>query len=390
MLNKEDSRAPPPLFVSARLMVVVVKSNTTSSPLRFRVYGIRSDRVNLGRRSAYCSDYTHRSEFVYKAVVFATTRVLELAKESSTSIPSKYLRSDIEKAVVPNGDHIPEIPVIDMQKLVSVGPNNPEVEKLDFACKEWGFFQLVNHGVDSALLENLKAEIDAFFKLPMEEKKKWWQSPGNAEGFGQAFVVSDDQKLDWGDLFFMVTYPLRLRNPRLIPSLPSPLSELMECYTSELNNLSTGMLEKIAEALHMKPEEMTEFVGEGRQTIRINCYPPCELSDQVMELTPHSDATLITILLQLNDVDGLEIRKDGKWYRSIEHCGTVHPVKERLSFAMFFGLGLDGELGPAPSLISEQTPAKFKRVKVQEFYKGLFSRRLQGKAYVDTYKIQLD
>ncbi|GMJ05350.1 SENESCENCE-RELATED GENE 1, senescence-related gene 1 [Hibiscus trionum] len=341
--------------------------------------------------------------------------IIEMAKAPSTSIPSRYLRPDIEKAVVPDGGQVLDIPVIDMQKLVSGGPNNPEIQKLDFACKEWGFFQLANHGVDSGWLETLKAEVDKFFKLPLEEKKKWWQSPGNAEGFGQAFVVSEDQKLDWGDLFFMLTYPLRLRNPRLIPSLPSPLSETMERYTSDLNNLSVAMLEKIAEALHMKAEEMTEFVGEGRQTIRVNCYPPCELSDQVMGLTAHSDATLITILLQLNDVDGLEIRKDGKWvrvhplpdafiinvgdileiisngrYRSIEHRGTVHPVNERLSFATFFGLAYDGELGPAPSLISEQTPAKFTRVKVQEFYKGLFARKLQGKAYIDTFKIQQD
>ncbi|KAE8681130.1 hypothetical protein F3Y22_tig00111342pilonHSYRG00198 [Hibiscus syriacus] len=102
--------------------------------------------------------------------------VVELSKELSTSIPSRYLRSDIEKAVVPNGDHVLEIPAIDMQKL------------------------LVNHGFDSTLLGNIKAEIDEFFKLPIEEKKKWWKSPGNAEGFGQAFVVSDNQKLDWGDL----------------------------------------------------------------------------------------------------------------------------------------------------------------------------------------------
>ncbi|XP_039022946.1 protein SRG1-like [Hibiscus syriacus] len=249
----------------------------------------------------------------------------------------------------------------------------------------------------------------------MEEKKKWWQTPGNAEGFGQAFVVSEDQKVDWGDLFYVLTHPLRLRNPRLIPTLASPLRETMERYTFDLNNLSTAMLGKIAEALHMKTEEMTVFVGEGRQTIRVNCYPPCELSDQVMGLTPHSDSTLITILLQLNDVDGLEIRKGGKWvqiqplpdafvinvgdileiisngrYYSIEHRVTVHPEKERLSFATFFGLGHDGELGPAPSLVSEQTPAKFTRVKVQEFYKGLFSRRLQGKAYIDTFRIQQD
>ncbi|KAE8703339.1 Protein SRG1 [Hibiscus syriacus] len=314
--------------------------------------------------------------------------VVEIAKELSTSIPSRYLRSDVEKAVVP--DQALQIPVIDMQKLVSGGPNNSEIEKLDFACEERGIFQLVNHGVDSTLVENLKTQIAKFFKLPMEEKKKWWQTPGNAEGFGQAFVVSEDQKLDWGDLFFMLTHPLRLRNPRLFPTLPSPLRETMERYTSELNNLSTAMIGKIVEALHMKTEEMTEFVGEGRQTIRVNCYSPCELSDQVMGLTPHSDATLITILLQLNDVDGLVIRKDGKWlssttppppdasiinvgdileiisngrYCSVLHRVMVHPERERFSLATFSGLGFDGELGPAPSLISEQTPAKFTRSK---------------------------
>ncbi|KAE8667826.1 hypothetical protein F3Y22_tig00112370pilonHSYRG00056 [Hibiscus syriacus] len=83
--NKGDSRAPPPLsvrLVTSRHGSRVTgrgrvlsnqKINTTNSPLRFRVYGIRSDRVNLGERSAYCSDYTHRGEFVSKAFIYPTT-----------------------------------------------------------------------------------------------------------------------------------------------------------------------------------------------------------------------------------------------------------------------------------------------------------------------------
>lgn len=83
--------------------------------------------------------------------------------------------------------------------------------------------QLVNHGVSLRLLEKVKAELEELFKLPMEEKEKLWQCPGNVEGFGQAFVVSEGQKLDWCDLFNMLTHPLHLRNPRLLPSLPLPL-----------------------------------------------------------------------------------------------------------------------------------------------------------------------
>lgn len=86
----------------------------------------------------------------------------------------------------------------------------------------------------------------------------------------------------------------------------------MESYSSELNNLFKAILAKMVEALSMKTEEMEKFIGEGRQAIR-NYYPPCHLPKQVIGLTPHSDASIITILLQLNEVEGLQIRKDGKW-----------------------------------------------------------------------------
>lgn len=57
----------------------------------------------------------------------------------------------------------------------------------------------------------------------MSEKKKFWQTPEHMEGFGQAFVVSEDQKLDWGDLFIMTTLPTQSRMPHLFPQLPLPL-----------------------------------------------------------------------------------------------------------------------------------------------------------------------
>lgn len=94
--------------------------------------------------------------------------------------------------------------------------------------------QLVNHGVSSSLLERIKTDIQDFFNLPMEEKKKFWQYPGEVEGFGQAFVVAEEQKLDWADLFFMVTQPVHLRKPHLFPKLPLPfrfsLSHILGVY----------------------------------------------------------------------------------------------------------------------------------------------------------------
>jgi len=45
----------------------------------------------------------------------------------------------------------------------------------------------------------------------------------------------------------------------------------------------------------------------------MNYYPPFPEPEKVIGLTNHSDASALTILLQLNQVEGLQIRKDGMW-----------------------------------------------------------------------------
>ncbi|KAJ0502934.1 putative codeine 3-O-demethylase [Helianthus annuus] len=80
--------------------------------------------------------------------------------------------------------------------------------------------QLINHEVSCELVEKVKEETGEFFMLPLEEKKKYAQKLGDAEGFGQAFVISEEQKLDWCDMFRMITLPHDLRKPHLLPKLP--------------------------------------------------------------------------------------------------------------------------------------------------------------------------
>ena len=47
--------------------------------------------------------------------------------------------------------------------------------------------------------------------------------------------------------------------------------------------------------------------------MRMNYYPPCPQPEQVIGLTPHSDAVGLTILLQINEMEGLQIKKEGMW-----------------------------------------------------------------------------
>ena len=74
-------------------------------------------------------------------------------------------------------------------------------------------------------------------------------------------------------------------------------------------------------------------------------------------------------------------------YKSIEHRAMVNSVKERLSVATFLSSNLDSELGPAPSLITPQNPAIFRRVPFQKYSKDFFARRLDGKSNLKFMKI---
>lgn len=62
-------------------------------------------------------------------------------------------------------------------------------------------------------------------------------------------------------------------------------------------------------------------------------------------------------------------------------------MKERLSIAAFYSPKPDGEIGPAPSLITPETPALFRRISAPDYFKGYFSRELRGNSYVDVMRI---
>jgi len=69
----------------------------------------------------------------------------------------------------------------------------------------------------------------------------------------------------------------------------------------------------MTKALKVEPKEMLEFFDDLTQSTRMNYYPPCPQPENVIGLNPHSDADCLTILLQANDIEGLQIRKDGRW-----------------------------------------------------------------------------
>ncbi|CAJ1931771.1 unnamed protein product [Sphenostylis stenocarpa] len=350
------------------------------------------------------------SQIVKLETSLSVPSVHELAKQLITKVPERYLHPN-QDPIISDTISLPQVPVIDLNQLLSQD-ESPELEKLNQACKEWGFFQLINHGINPSVVENVKIGVEKLFSLPEKEKEKLRQKEGELEGYGQHFVCSEEQKLEWADLFFINMLPSSTRSSHIFPSVPQPFRNDLERYSLELEKLGMTIIKLMTKALKIKGEELVELFEDLRQTMRMNYYPPCPQPEQVIGINPHSDVAALTILLQVNEMEGLQIRKDGMWipikplsnafvinvgdileiltngiYRSIEHRATINSEKERISIATFHKPLMNRVVGPTPSLVTPERPAMFKKISVADYYRGFFSRKLQGKSYVDAVRI---
>eukprot|EP00261_Vitis_vinifera_P038534 XP_019079777.1 PREDICTED: S-norcoclaurine synthase 1-like [Vitis vinifera] len=151
----------------------------------------------------------------------------------------------------------------------------------------------------------MKAVVQEFFKLPLEEKNAYARLPNSVEGYGQSYIFGQGRKLDWGDIFMLRSLPASERNMRFWPENPSSLRATLNKYSLELQKVSSCLVKLMARNLGNNPKQLTDMFENGGQTVRMNYYPACVNGSNAMGITPHSDATGLTLFLQVNEVQGL-------------------------------------------------------------------------------------
>uniref|UniRef100_J3LUY0 Fe2OG dioxygenase domain-containing protein n=1 Tax=Oryza brachyantha TaxID=4533 RepID=J3LUY0_ORYBR len=303
------------------------------------------------------------------------------------------------------------LPVVDLVRLLDPGlAGEEEAAKLSHACEEWGFFQVVNHGIPEETVEEMKRDVMAFFHLPLAQKAAYAQRPEWIEGYGQAFVKSEEQTLDWSDLYFLATQPPSYRDLRFWPP-GSTFRRSMDRYSAETQRVAVELLRAMARNLGLRDAgEMTRIAAA--QHMRMNYYPPCpakELWDRVLGVSPHSDAVGLTLLMQLSPVQGLQIRKDDGacWlpvdpipgalvanvgdiievltngrYKSIAHRAVVDARQERMSVAAFGS----APYGPLEEMVGGGE-ALYRTISVEDYVRLVISSKLDGKNILDSVKI---
>ncbi|KAG9454597.1 hypothetical protein H6P81_007501 [Aristolochia fimbriata] len=338
--------------------------------------------------------------------------VQELVRRDSSYIPERYIRNEDAHSQYPHISPLSsQIPVIDLSLLQS--GDESELKRLDTALQRWGFFQIINHGVRGELLQKMKATTADFFKLPLEEKKKYSMASDDIQGYGQLYVVSEEQKLDWCDVLAIIIYPPKFRKLNYWPADPSEFKEMIEMYSSEVNRVGRELLSSMSVLMGLNPEGLLELHREVLQASRFNFYPTCCRPDQVLGLSPHSDSCTITILLQDDDVTGLQIKHGGDWvpvnpipealvvnigdvieilsngkYKSIEHRAVTNANQARISLASFIIPEEEVEIEPLLQTVDgEHHPRLYRRIKYGDYRKHHLKGKLDGKSHVDFVKL---
>jgi len=255
---------------------------------------------------------------------WAFTRVQTLAESGIQTVPSEYVRQ-VEKALVQEADD-PRllVPVIDLQRFSLLPSDHLRKDQYDIistqissAAENWGFFQIINHGIPDSLIARVQAAGKAFFQLPIEEKEAYANEAQNPIGYGSKVGYSPDGevKLEWGDYYYNIMWPPARRDMSKWPKQLSDFTEAMDEYSRELSKLFECLMEVLSRDLGLETENsLNESVGgEGKELqLRINYYPPCPQPYLVVGVAAHSDPNAITILLP-DQIPGLQIRKDGAW-----------------------------------------------------------------------------
>jgi isopenicillin N synthase-like dioxygenase len=319
------------------------------------------------------------------------------------------------------------IPTVDVSRLADADPD--EAAKLRAALRSWGLFAVTGHGMTEPFLDAILGASRAFFHLPSEAKQEYSNvvDAGDGgrkfqpEGYGVDRVDTDEQVLDWCDRLYLQVQPEEQRQPRFWPSHPPDLRELLHEFSVGSEKVARLVLAAMARSLGFGEGFFADKVGERMPSYaRFTYYPPCPRPDLVHGLKPHTDNSVVTVLLLDEHVGGLQVLLEDRGWVDVPVLGggrhqvlvvvgdemeimsnaafraPVHRVVapgeavERVSLAVFYQPEPDRVLEPSPELVGVERPAMYKRLEAKVFADGFWDAFALGERTIDFLKVKVD
>tara|TARA_B100000508_G_scaffold141093_1_gene146507 strand:- start:5657 stop:6625 length:969 start_codon:yes stop_codon:yes gene_type:complete len=218
------------------------------------------------------------------------------------------------------------IPSVDLSEFLSDDPAKQEkfVKELGAAYEGIGFVAVKNHGISKDLIDNLYDQIQKFFALPEDVKKKY-DIPGIGGQRGYTPFGKEHAKgKSAGDLkefwhfgqFVEDNDPIKEEYPENVnvEELPTFLLTGKEAYQT-FEDTGRHLLRAIAIHLGLEETYFNDKIHNGNSILRPIHYPPItgEIEDGAVRAGEHEDINLITLLVGAS-ADGLQVlNKQNEW-----------------------------------------------------------------------------
>ncbi|CAN4121333.1 unnamed protein product [Withania somnifera] len=183
------------------------------------------------------------------------------------------------------------------------------VQEVGHASDTWGFFQVINHGIPSHVLEEMKDGVIRFFEQDTEVKKQWY-----TRDLAKEFVYNSNFDLfgapvtNWRDTFAAIIAPVP-PNPEVLPSV---CRDILLKYTNQVMTLGDTLFELLSEAIGLEPNHLKDMgCSEGLMALG-HYYPACPQPELTLGTSKHADNDFLTVLLQDN-IGGLQVLHQNHW-----------------------------------------------------------------------------
>ncbi|KAH0451633.1 hypothetical protein IEQ34_018932 [Dendrobium chrysotoxum] len=297
-----------------------------------------------------------------------------------------------------------EIPVIDLSILRNATPNQRSqlIQEIGQACKEWGCFSLINHGVPESLRTSMMEAFTEFFDLSEDERKEYLGKrildPIRHEMGISTTAEGEQYSRDFVRIFV---------HPALhSPSKPLHFRAILEEYARQTREIANDLLTAIGESLGLDETN-------GHQILVGNRYPPSPQANQLaLGLSAHSDTPLLSVVMQKGSIHGLEVMHNGRWvpvqlipgsffihtgdlleivsngmYKSLLHRVMLDDRSTRISVVTAMGPPVENIVAPAPKLVEiVSNNSVFPSIKYMD-YVELVKYNPFGKSVLDLLRI---
>jgi isopenicillin N synthase-like dioxygenase len=283
------------------------------------------------------------------------------------------------------------IPVLDVGRFLEGEERALEetAAALRGALERVGFFFVVGHGLDWALVEGVYAQAQRFHAME-ESAKEALVMQGDTVGYlrlggGTSYasaIAGEVRKPNLNAAYFVRRDPDG--NVNRWPADLAGFREAVMAYFHAAEGLARSLLPLYARALDLPADWFDPFFADPSVTLRMSHYPVVPHEESQWGLAPHTDSTFMT-LLPANDVPGLWIRPEGhdwveppslpgsflvnsgdilrRWTND-RFLSTAHRVinatgRDRYATPFFFGASDDAVIEAIPTCVAAESPAKY-------------------------------